>query len=237
MAPAGFSRIKTGCAAVCSPRTALSSAERCSCIRRFSAPVDARVHTAHEPGRTRHLAGQLGALPPAGSGEQPGPPHSSGQLAAQACPTIGDNSGPWARAGAVLMLIALAALRPAAQERNARVLPPPADRTIDFVNDVKPILETSCGRCHARGRTKGGFSIESRETVLKEGATTARQSCQAAARSASSSRWSRDSTENVMPRKGSRLTPQADRYPPRVDRSGCGVGARGELRARGAPRS
>src|SRR5215208_4854587 len=113
-----------------------------------------------------------------------------------------------ARAGAVLMLIALAALRPAAQERNARVLPPPAGRTIDFVNDVKPILETSCARCHARGRTKGGFSIESRETVLKGGDNGPAIVPGSSEVSELVALVAGLDPENVMPQKGSRLTPQ-----------------------------
>src|SRR5215217_6358224 len=111
-----------------------------------------------------------------------------------------------ARAGGVLMLIALAALRPAAQERNARVLPPPAGRTIDFVNDVKPILETSCARCHARGRTKGGFSIESRETVLKGGDNGPAIVLGRSDESELVALVAGLDPENVMPQKGSRLT-------------------------------
>ena len=73
------------------------------------------------------------------------------------------------KAAVVGIVIVLAALQTTAQERGARALPPPAGRTIDFVADVQPILERSCARCHARGRIKGGFSIESREMLLKGG--------------------------------------------------------------------
>ena len=73
------------------------------------------------------------------------------------------------RAGVVGIVIVLAALQTTAQERGARALPPAAGRTIDFAADVQPILEKSCARCHARGRNRGGFSIESREMLLKGG--------------------------------------------------------------------
>src|SRR5918993_411937 len=73
------------------------------------------------------------------------------------------------RAGFAGVLLILLALQATAQERGARALPPAAGRTIDFVTDVQPILERSCARCHARGRNKGGFSIESREMLLKGG--------------------------------------------------------------------
>jgi cytochrome c553 len=106
------------------------------------------------------------------------------------------------------MLIALAAMRPAAQERNAPVLPPPAGRAIDFMNDVKPILEASCARCHARGRTKGGFSIESRETVLKGGDNGPAIVPGSSEVSELIALVAGLDPENVMPQKGSRLTPQ-----------------------------
>src|SRR2546423_13495353 len=54
---------------------------------------------------------------------------------------------------------------------QAKALPPPAGHKIDFAKEVKPILESSCIKCHGRGRTKGDFSIESRDTLLKGGET------------------------------------------------------------------
>ena len=41
-----------------------------------------------------------------------------------------------------------------------RKLPAALDRKIDFSKEVKPILERSCTNCHARGKDKGGFSID-----------------------------------------------------------------------------
>ncbi|HXT39477.1 MAG TPA: hypothetical protein VN887_05590, partial [Candidatus Angelobacter sp.] len=38
---------------------------------------------------------------------------------------------------------------------QARSLPPPADRQVDFAAEIKPIFESSCIKCHGRGRTKG----------------------------------------------------------------------------------
>src|SRR5918994_6609373 len=73
------------------------------------------------------------------------------------------------KAGVIGVVIVLAALQTRAQGRGGRALPPPAGRTIDFAADVQPIVERSCARCHARGRTRGGFSIESREMLLKGG--------------------------------------------------------------------
>jgi cytochrome c553 len=54
---------------------------------------------------------------------------------------------------------------------NPVTLPPPADRSVSFSRDIRPILQVACVRCHARGNDKGGFSIESRESLLKGGDT------------------------------------------------------------------
>ena len=48
-------------------------------------------------------------------------------------------------------------------------LPPPAARPVDFVKDIKPLFEASCIQCHAKGKTKGGLSLETRELLLKGG--------------------------------------------------------------------
>lgn len=46
-------------------------------------------------------------------------------------------------------------------------LPPPAARPVDFVREIKPLFEASCIQCHAKGKDKGGFSLETREALLK----------------------------------------------------------------------
>ena len=35
--------------------------------------------------------------------------------------------------------------------------------------DIKPILDASCAKCHGRGKNKGGFRLDTRETFLKGG--------------------------------------------------------------------
>jgi cytochrome c553 len=106
------------------------------------------------------------------------------------------------------LLIALATGQAAADEQGTRALPPPADRTVDFAGDVKPILERSCARCHARGRRKGGFSIESRETLLAGGDNGPALVVGDSARSELIALVAGLDPANVMPQKGSRLTPQ-----------------------------
>jgi hypothetical protein len=55
--------------------------------------------------------------------------------------------------------------------RAQDVLPPSAARPVDFVTEIKPLFEASCVKCHAKGKSKGGFSIETREAFLKGGET------------------------------------------------------------------
>ena len=108
----------------------------------------------------------------------------------------------------VVLFVALAAVRSGAEEQARRALPAPADRAIDFAADVKPILERSCARCHARGRRKGGFSIESRETLLAGGDNGPALVTGDSAASELIALVAGLDPGNVMPQKGSRLTPQ-----------------------------
>jgi len=48
-------------------------------------------------------------------------------------------------------------------------LPEPAARAVDFHKDILAILSNSCAKCHAGGKQKGGFSIDTRESLIKGG--------------------------------------------------------------------
>jgi hypothetical protein len=48
-------------------------------------------------------------------------------------------------------------------------LPPPANVTIDFERDIKPIFEATCFRCHGPERPKSGFRLDNHESALKGG--------------------------------------------------------------------
>ena len=48
-------------------------------------------------------------------------------------------------------------------------LPAAAARPVDFVKDIKPLFDASCIQCHAKGKAKGGFSLETRDALLKGG--------------------------------------------------------------------
>jgi hypothetical protein len=84
-------------------------------------------------------------------------------------------------------------------------LPPAASGPVSFAQ-VKPILEASCIKCHGHGRSKGGFKIDTRDTLLKGG-----DSGPAAVPGHSQDSYliemvSGLDPDNVMPQKGSKLT-------------------------------
>lgn len=85
-------------------------------------------------------------------------------------------------------------------------LPPPAGRTVDFKRDIKPILETSCLKCHGRGRDKGGFLIDTRDTLLKGGDSGPAAVAGHSQESLLIELVAGVNPDSVMPRKGSRLT-------------------------------
>jgi hypothetical protein len=72
---------------------------------------------------------------------------------------------------ALVLLVVTPTLRHAvlAAEVDLSRLVPPADKQIDFIRDVKPILEINCLKCHGGERPKNGFSLSTRTGALKGG--------------------------------------------------------------------
>lgn len=69
-----------------------------------------------------------------------------------------------------LCLLALAGcVSVAAAGFDISKLPPAATVQIDFARDIRPILETSCLRCHGPEKPKSGFRLDNRESALKGG--------------------------------------------------------------------
>ncbi len=85
-------------------------------------------------------------------------------------------------------------------------LPPPASGQVDFARDIKPIFEASCVKCHGRGKDKGGFKLDTRETFLKGGDNGAVATAGRSAESFLIELVSGLDPDNVMPVKGSKLT-------------------------------
>ena len=48
-------------------------------------------------------------------------------------------------------------------------LPPATARPVDFVTDIKPILESSCLQCHGPEKAKGKLLLDTRDNALKGG--------------------------------------------------------------------
>jgi mono/diheme cytochrome c family protein len=92
-------------------------------------------------------------------------------------------------------------------EQRAK-LPPPASATVDFKRDIQPIIEKSCVKCHGRGRNKGGFVIETRETLLKGGDSGPAVVEGNSAESLLIELVSGLDPDSVMPAKGTKLTAQ-----------------------------
>src|SRR4051812_23183235 len=63
----------------------------------------------------------------------------------------------------------LLCLTTAAHAAAPAALPPAANKPVSFTADIRPLLEQSCLQCHAKGKAKGGFSVETRESFLKGG--------------------------------------------------------------------
>src|SRR5690242_18913408 len=89
-----------------------------------------------------------------------------------------------------------------------QTLPPPASAPVRFSRDIKPIFDSSCIRCHGRGRSKGGFQLDTRETVLKGGDSGPVVLKGKSEDSLLIELVSGLNPDNVMPKKGARLTPE-----------------------------
>ncbi|MEQ1861418.1 MAG: DUF1549 domain-containing protein [Chthoniobacteraceae bacterium] len=89
---------------------------------------------------------------------------------------------------------------------QAATLPPPAGREVDFVKDLQPLFEAACVKCHAKGKAKSGFSIETRESFLKGGDMEAGAIVGNSSESSIVKLVASTDSDEVMPKKGSRWT-------------------------------
>src|SRR6185436_19438559 len=81
-----------------------------------------------------------------------------------------------------------------------------AKSPISFNKDIQPIFEARCVNCHGHGRSKGGFRLDTRETLLKGGDSGAAVAPGKGAESLLVELVSGLDPDNVMPKKGSKLT-------------------------------
>ena len=92
-------------------------------------------------------------------------------------------------------------------------------------------------RCHGRGRSRGGFSIETRELLLKGGDDGPAVVLGKSAESHLIAMVAGLDPDEVMPKKGSRLTSAAGGPAARLDRSGRCRGTPTSRFAKAAPRN
>src|SRR5687767_8731121 len=105
----------------------------------------------------------------------------------------------------VLFVAAASAQAKFTPEQRAK-LPPAASGTVDFKRDVQPIIEKSCVKCHGRGRDKGGFVVDTRESILKGGDSGPAVIEGKSEESLLIELVSGIDPDNVMPDKGTKLT-------------------------------
>src|SRR5262245_2968118 len=67
------------------------------------------------------------------------------------------------------LLATAAAIHASAASVDISKLPPSANRPVDFVQDIQPILEKSCLKCHNAEKAKGKLLLDTREHALKGG--------------------------------------------------------------------
>ena len=89
---------------------------------------------------------------------------------------------------------------------QARLLPPPSSRPVLFGRDIRPMLEGRCAQCHGRGRDKGRFRIDTRESLLEGGDSGPAVKVGKSGESLLIELVSGLDPDNVMPKKGTRLT-------------------------------
>ncbi|HZW33525.1 MAG TPA: PSD1 and planctomycete cytochrome C domain-containing protein, partial [Isosphaeraceae bacterium] len=90
---------------------------------------------------------------------------------------------------------------------------PPA-KPIDFAHEIAPLIQTRCGECHTDGKSKGSFSLDTREAMLKSEAVVPGKSGE----SELIDRVTSDDPDYRMPQNGKRLTPaEVDRLKAWID--------------------
>lgn len=86
------------------------------------------------------------------------------------------------------------------------LLPEPVDFSVDFARDIQPIFEESCVQCHAHGKSKGVFSLETRDDFIYGGDNGTPAETGRSAESMVVAMISGFDSEVVMPKKGKKLT-------------------------------
>ena len=106
-----------------------------------------------------------------------------------------------------LLVVAIAAAEDGFSPAQIAKLPAPSAWKIDFAREVKPIFDTACVKCHGKGKDKGNFSLETRESFMKGGDGGVPIVAGKSAESLLIHLVSGLDPDTVMPKKGSKLKP------------------------------
>ena len=85
-------------------------------------------------------------------------------------------------------------------------LPPAATRPINFANDIQPIFQKACVRCHGPEKQKGDYRLDVRETALKGGESFAPNILPGKSESSPLIRFVAGTGDLMMPPDGAKLT-------------------------------
>lgn len=69
-----------------------------------------------------------------------------------------------------LLALALAGIWSAPAAIDLSKIPPASTNRVEFLRDIKPILDASCLKCHGPEKPKSDFRVDSRAAILKGGA-------------------------------------------------------------------
>lgn len=83
---------------------------------------------------------------------------------------------------------------------------PPVAHPVSFSKEIKPIFEASCISCHGRGKSKGSFRMDTRETLLEGGDSGPAIVLGKSAESYLIELVMGFDPDSVMPQKGTKLT-------------------------------
>lgn len=110
----------------------------------------------------------------------------------------------------VLVMLGLLVLSASSPEASADDKPQPAGKAaalpVDFAHEIVPILQKRCAKCHAGTRRKGGFSINTRQSLISGGDGGPAAIAKNSAESALIERLTATELELRMPPEGERLT-------------------------------
>ncbi len=105
-------------------------------------------------------------------------------------------------------LVPILALTLAPTALRAAELPPAVGRPVDFVKEIKPLFEAACVKCHAKGKDKGGYSLETRAAFLKGGETGEGAVVGKSGESLVVEMVAGIDPDSTMPKKGTKWTPE-----------------------------